>query len=92
VKTFNEAPDASQRGCLSAGRISGSPVHATRQTPYADLPEWLTVEETRAFLGLGRNTAYELIKCGDLPSRRFGKTIRVPKTALFGVVDTLRER
>jgi excisionase family DNA binding protein len=55
----------------------------TRQTRYEDLPEFLTPEEFRAYLGLGRNTTYELIQRGEIPSRRFGRQIRIPKTALL---------
>lgn len=33
-------------------------------------------------LGIGRNTAYKLIRKGVIPSLRLGKKIRVPKAAL----------
>jgi excisionase family DNA binding protein len=48
-----------------------------------ELPDLVTPDEARAFLRVGRNTVYDLIKSGALPSVRFGKLIRVPKAALL---------
>ena len=42
----------------------------------------LTVEETAKFLGIGRNSAYEGIRTGEIPSVRIGKRILVPRAAL----------
>lgn len=47
-----------------------------------DLPLTLTVEEAGRILRVGRNTAYELVRCGRLKSVRVGKQIRIPKQAL----------
>jgi excisionase family DNA binding protein len=57
----------------------------SRSTPYAELPEFLTPEEFRAYLGLGRNTVYDLLRRGDVPHRRFGRIIRIPKSAVQSV-------
>jgi excisionase family DNA binding protein len=54
----------------------------TRQTPYADLPEWLDVAEFRAYLGVSRGQAYDLIRTAAIPSRKFGKLIRIHKSAV----------
>ena len=59
----------------------------TCQTNFDDLPEFLTVEEVRAYLRLGRSTIYELLRQGELPHVRFGRAIRVPKTALAKYVS-----
>ena len=48
-----------------------------------DLPLTLTVEEAGQILRVGRNTAYELARCGKLPSVRVGKQIRIPRQALL---------
>ncbi len=53
-----------------------------RRTKLEDLPELLTPMEVRAFLGIGRNTVYELIESGELPARRFGQRLFIPKAAL----------
>lgn len=42
----------------------------------------LTVAETAAALHLGRNTVYDLIRSGALPSIRVGRAIRIPQAAL----------
>jgi len=49
---------------------------------FSELPDWVSPEEARRFLGLGRATIYELIRSHELPSRKFGRQIRVPKAAL----------
>ena len=48
-----------------------------------DLPLTLTVEEAGQILRVGRNTAYDLVRCGKLPSVRVGKQIRIPRQALL---------
>ncbi len=42
----------------------------------------LTVTEAAQCLGLGRNTTYDLISKGKLPSVRLGRRILIPKDAL----------
>lgn len=44
---------------------------------------FLTVEETAAVLRIGRNTCYELIRQGQIPHIRLGRTIRIPTHALM---------
>ena len=55
----------------------------SRTTPVEALPELLTPEEFRTVAGLGRATTYELIRSGQIPSVRFGRVIRIPKSALL---------
>lgn len=59
----------------------------TRQTRFEDLPDFLSVEETRIYLGLGRSTLYELIRSKVLASVRFGRVIRIPRGALARYVS-----
>jgi excisionase family DNA binding protein len=47
-----------------------------------DPPTLLTVPETAAYLRISRNTAYEIVKRGELPSVRLGRVIRVPRASL----------
>ncbi len=47
-----------------------------------DYPDFLTVEQTREILGLGKNTMYEALKRGDIPSVRIGRLIRISKKVL----------
>ena len=49
---------------------------------FAELPDWLPPAEARAFLKLSRTSMYELIRSKAIPSRKFGRLIRIPKSAL----------
>ena len=51
-----------------------------------ELPLALRVEDLMPILGIGRNTAYELVRSGQIHSVKVGRQIRVPKDA---VVDFL---
>lgn len=42
----------------------------------------LTPIEVTQILGIGRSKVYELLACGELPSIRIGRCIRVPKSSL----------
>jgi len=48
-----------------------------------DLPLALTVEEAGQVLRVGRNTAYELVRCGQLRSVKVGRQLRIPKDAII---------
>ena len=47
------------------------------------LPLILSVDELAKILGIGRNTAYDLIRCGRIRSVRIGHKIRIPKDSLL---------
>jgi excisionase family DNA binding protein len=53
-----------------------------RRTRFRDLPDFLSVEETRAYLGLGRSTLYELLRRKGIPHVRFGRVIRISRDGL----------
>jgi excisionase family DNA binding protein len=57
--------------------------HVRRTTPHDQLPEYLSPEEFGAYLALSRNTTYDLLRRGEVPHLRFGRAIRIPKTALL---------
>lgn len=52
-------------------------------THYDQLPLILSVDELTKILGIGRNTAYDLIRCGKIRSIRIGHKIRIPKDSLL---------
>ena len=54
-----------------------------RPTSFDDLPLALRVEELMPVLGIGRNTAYELVRSNRIRSVHVGKQLRVPKDALI---------
>ena len=54
----------------------------TKYRSYDELPLTLRVEDLTSILDIGRNTAYELVRCGKIRSIRIGKQLRIPKDAL----------
>jgi excisionase family DNA binding protein len=53
-----------------------------RRARVEDLPEFLSAEEFRRYVGLGRSTVYDLLRRDEIPHVRFGRVIRIPKSAL----------
>ena len=47
----------------------------------------LSVEETAKVVGIGRNSAYEGVRTGEIPSIRIGKRILVPRIALERILE-----
>ena len=47
----------------------------------------IRVTEAAEMLAIGRSKCYDLIRCGDLPAIRVGKTVRVPLAALCEWVE-----
>ena len=58
-----------------------------RPTSFDDLPLTLRVEELMPILGVGRNTAYELVRSGQIRSIRIGRQLRVPKDAVLNFLN-----
>ena len=52
---------------------------------YDELPLFLSVEQLAAVLGIGRNTAYNLIRSKRIFSVRVGRQIRIPKSAIIDI-------
>ena len=46
---------------------------------FDELPLTLRVEDLMPILGIGRHTAYELVRSGQIKGLRIGKQIRIPK-------------
>ena len=47
-----------------------------------DLPLVLHVEDLMPILGIGRNTAYALVRSGQIRGIRLGRKIRIPRDAV----------
>lgn len=47
----------------------------------------LKVNQAAALLGVDRNTLYEAIKRGEVPSIRIGRSIRVPTAGLLRMLE-----
>ncbi len=54
---------------------------------FDDLPLTLRVEDLMPILDIGRNTAYELVRCGQIRSIRIGRKIRIPKSEVLAFLD-----
>ena len=48
-----------------------------------DLPLTLRVEDLMPVLDIGRNTAYELVRSGQIRSIRIGRQLRISKSDLL---------
>lgn len=59
-----------------------NPKEGTPPLEYDQLPDWITVEELARYLRIGLSCAYELIRSGEIPSRRFGRLIRINRASL----------
>ena len=59
-------------------------------TPMArDLSEvrFLTVAEVAALMRVSKMTVYRLVHSGELPAIRFGRSFRVPESAVAAVIE-----
>ena len=61
-----------------------------RPTSFEELPLVLTIDELAPLLNLGRNTVYELVRCGQIKSIKVGSQYRILKNEIqnfLGVPD-----
>ena len=49
---------------------------------FDELPLTLRVEDLMPILDIGRNTAYELVRSGQIRRIRIGRQLRIPKDAV----------
>jgi excisionase family DNA binding protein len=66
------------------GDASGHADRTTQagDTDYETLPDLLTPDEFREYVGIGRSTVYDLVRRDELPHVKVGRGIRIPKTAV----------
>ena len=63
---------------------------ASKYRSYDELPLTLRVEDLMPILGIGRNTAYELVRSKQIFSVKIGRQLRIPKQALFDYLTSSR--
>ena len=76
---------------LSSGRTDTSPELSTQATPLGGESDDLAlvseglvrVTEAGQFLGLSRSAIYELMRAGDLPWVKLGRSRRIPRRAVL---------
>jgi excisionase family DNA binding protein len=54
-------------------------------------PRCLSVEQAARLLNVGRSTAYDLIRSGELRSVKIGRRRLVPRDALDSLINRLQE-
>ena len=54
---------------------------------YDDIPLIMKVEDLMLILLIGRNTAYELVRSGEIQSLRVGRQIRISRDALIAFLE-----
>ena len=57
---------------------------------FDELPLTLRVEDLMPILGIGRNTAYELVRSKQIFSVKIGRQLRIPKQALIDYLTSSR--
>lgn len=62
-------------------------MEAKRYHSVEELPLVLTVEDLMPVLGIGRNTAYDLVRSGQIQSLRIGRQIRIPRNAVIQYIS-----
>ena len=55
----------------------------------SELNDVITVDDICVVLGIGRNTAYQLLKSGEIPSRRIKRKYIIPRKALIFYVENV---
>ena len=49
---------------------------------------FLTVAEVADMMRVSKMTVYRMVHSGDLPAIRFGRSFRVPESAVVAAIDT----
>lgn len=62
----------------------------TKYRSFDELPLTLRVEDLMPILGIGRNTAYELVRSKQIYSIKIGRQLRIPKQALIDYLTSSR--
>ena len=57
---------------------------------FEEFPLTLRVEDLMPILGIGRNTAYELVRSKQIYSVKIGRQLRIPKQALIDYLSSSR--
>ena len=57
-----------------------------------EIPAVMTVQQLGAFLGVGRNTAYALVRSNQVKSLRIGKQLRIPRHAVLSYLGVTTQQ
>ena len=53
---------------------------------FPDYPDVVNVPQLQQMLGIGRHTAYELIRSGEIKGLKMGTSLRIPKVYVIDYV------
>lgn len=59
----------------------------TKYCSFDDIPLLLKVEDLMPILGIGRSTAYKLVRTGSIYSIKIGHQLRIPKQAVIDFIN-----
>ena len=54
---------------------------------FNDYPDVVTVKDLCKMLNIGRNNAYELVRCGEISSLKIGRQIRISKESIIAFIS-----
>ena len=91
---WSPTPDPGDRLPPAPPSAPSAPLHlaGSSTSALATLPEVLTVREATAILRVGRNQLYQAVARGELGAIRIGRSIRIPKQALFDLLAAASPR
>jgi excisionase family DNA binding protein len=87
-ETTSRSPDA-DAACVANQTVppAGETISTVPVSPFAAYPEVMTVPEVAEVLRIGRNATYELLRTGEIPHIKLGRSLRVPKPALLQFIQ-----
>ena len=87
VKANTDSVTQSDRLELDAKLTENNPTACLENLPTVLLPS-----EIQRVLRIGRNSVYEAFHKGEIPHFRVGRSIRVAKSQLLGLLSTVQEK
>jgi len=54
---------------------------------FREYPDLMSVDDVQSALGIGRSTAYRLVRRGDIRHLRIGRAIKIPRRYLVEYVE-----
>ena len=62
-----------------------------KYTTYEQLPLVLSIDQLTEVLEIGKNSAYDLVRCGQIRSIRVGNKIRIPKESVASFIHSSQD-
>lgn len=62
------------------------------ETKFENIPDILTVQQTRTILGIGRTAVYRLLESGEIRCFKIGNAYKIPKASVIEFVQRNTEK